>query len=188
MGFAGPLRVHRKHPVDDRFEDPLFDAPQDREEDRLRAHRAAEHLDLTKEDVAQIHRRSEASGRAARHELSAGREREDALAEHLASDVFDHHVDAALAGELARFGREILLGVVDDLVRTERLRTRITAFASEDGVSESEAATRMAQKLGVARFGEPEEIANAVAFLASPNVAYCQGTILDVDGGATRTL
>jgi NAD(P)-dependent dehydrogenase (short-subunit alcohol dehydrogenase family) len=38
----------------------------------------------------------------------------------------------------------------------------------------------------VARFGEPEEIARAVAFLASPG--YTQGAILDVDGGATRTL
>ena len=46
----------------------------------------------------------------------------------------------------------------------------------------------MAQKLVVARFGEPAEIANAVAFLASPASAYCQGAILDVDGGQTRTL
>ena len=38
----------------------------------------------------------------------------------------------------------------------------------------------------VARFGEPEELARAVAFLASPG--YAQGAILDIDGGATRTL
>jgi 3-oxoacyl-[acyl-carrier protein] reductase len=46
----------------------------------------------------------------------------------------------------------------------------------------------MAKKLGVARFDEPEEIARTVAFLASPQVAYIHGAILDVDGGATRTL
>ncbi|GAA5176706.1 glucose 1-dehydrogenase [Niveibacterium umoris] len=73
-------------------------------------------------------------------------------------------------------------------VRTERLETRIRAVASESGLSLDEAAAAMAKKLGVARFGDPAEIAAAVTFLASPLSAYCQGTILDVDGGQTRTL
>ena len=42
---------------------------------------------------------------------------------------------------------------------------------------------RLAEQLGVRRFGEPAEIAAVVAFLASDKAAYCQGTILDVDGG-----
>jgi NAD(P)-dependent dehydrogenase (short-subunit alcohol dehydrogenase family) len=73
-------------------------------------------------------------------------------------------------------------------IATERLRTRVERVAAEQGIDQAEAARRMAQKLGVARFGEPAEIANAVAFLASPAAAYCQGAILDVDGGQTRTL
>jgi 3-oxoacyl-[acyl-carrier protein] reductase len=40
----------------------------------------------------------------------------------------------------------------------------------------------------VARFGEPVEIARAVAFLASPLTNYFQGALLDIDGGQTRTL
>ncbi|MBU1570847.1 MAG: SDR family oxidoreductase [Proteobacteria bacterium] len=38
------------------------------------------------------------------------------------------------------------------------------------------------------RFGDPSEIASGVVFLASSLSSYCQGTILDIDGGQTRTL
>ena len=61
-------------------------------------------------------------------------------------------------------------------------------LAAERGLSPAEAAAQLAAGLGVRRFGEPAEIARAVAFLASPLSAYCQGAILDVDGGQTRTL
>ncbi|HEX8456994.1 MAG TPA: SDR family oxidoreductase [Pyrinomonadaceae bacterium] len=71
---------------------------------------------------------------------------------------------------------------------TERLQTRIERFAAEHGIAREEAARRMSQALGTARFGEPAEIARAVAFLASPAAAYCQGALLDVDGGQTRAL
>jgi NAD(P)-dependent dehydrogenase (short-subunit alcohol dehydrogenase family) len=46
----------------------------------------------------------------------------------------------------------------------------------------------MAAGMRIARFGQPREIAEAVAFLASPRTGYCQGTLLDIDGGQTRTL
>jgi NAD(P)-dependent dehydrogenase (short-subunit alcohol dehydrogenase family) len=40
----------------------------------------------------------------------------------------------------------------------------------------------------VPRFGEPQEIASAVAFLASPLSDYTTGAVLRVDGGQTRCL
>ena len=71
---------------------------------------------------------------------------------------------------------------------TDRLNRRLTQFAKDNQVTPEEAASRMAVNQGIARFGQPAEIAAAVAFLASSVSSYCQGTILDVDGGETRTL
>jgi NAD(P)-dependent dehydrogenase (short-subunit alcohol dehydrogenase family) len=73
-------------------------------------------------------------------------------------------------------------------VATERLQARVRTFATEHGIDEVVAAERMAQVSGVTRFGTPEEVARVVAFLASPLAGYCQGTIVDVDGGQMRTL
>ena len=73
-------------------------------------------------------------------------------------------------------------------IATDRLQTRLRAFAAERQLDLSEAEQEMARAFGVARFGQPEEIARLVAFLASPLAAFCQGTIVDADGGQTRTL
>ena len=73
-------------------------------------------------------------------------------------------------------------------ILTDRLQTRIGKFATEKGIDPSVASTELARTMKIARFGEPEEIARAVAFLASASVGYCQGAIIDIDGGQTRTL
>ena len=73
-------------------------------------------------------------------------------------------------------------------IATERLQTRIQNYAKTNNVSLEEAAKHLPREMKVERFGEPIEIARAVAFLASSQAAYIQGAVLDVDGGATRTL
>jgi NAD(P)-dependent dehydrogenase (short-subunit alcohol dehydrogenase family) len=73
-------------------------------------------------------------------------------------------------------------------IATDRLQSRLQTFAKEHNVDLSEAERQMAKASGVARFGQPQEIAGAVAFLASPVCAFMQGAIVDIDGGQTRTL
>jgi len=73
-------------------------------------------------------------------------------------------------------------------IATERLQVRLRSLAAEQEIDPQMAARRMAQSLGVERFGTPQEIARVVAFLASTMASYCQGSIIDVDGGETRAL
>ena len=73
-------------------------------------------------------------------------------------------------------------------IATDRLQTRLRTFAAEHHIDLAKAEKEMARSFGVARFGQPEEIARLVAFLASPQAAFCQGAIVDADGGQTRTL
>ena len=73
-------------------------------------------------------------------------------------------------------------------IATDRLQTRIARYAKEHNIDLEEAVKQMPREMKISRFGDPSEIARAVAFLASPQASYIQGAVLDVDGGATRAL
>jgi len=44
----------------------------------------------------------------------------------------------------------------------------------------------IAQNIPMGRFGQPEELADLVTFLASPRAGYITGTVIPVDGGMSR--
>ncbi len=68
---------------------------------------------------------------------------------------------------------------------TDRLQKRIETLAREEGMSIDAAREKMRISQGIARYGEPEEVADVVRFLCSPAAAYVHGTVINVDGGAT---
>lgn len=89
--------------------------------------------------------------------------------------------------DLGRSDRIRVNAVNPGSIATERLQGRIQALANEQQSSYEAAAEAMASRLGVARFGEPAEVARVIAFLASSASAYCRGALVDVDGGQSRS-
>lgn len=73
-------------------------------------------------------------------------------------------------------------------VKTDRLTRRLQVQAEQAGLSPADAETQMIQAAGITRFGEPREIADLVAYLFSPQGRFFQGSLIDIDGGETKTV
>ncbi len=91
------------------------------------------------------------------------------------------------ANEVAQFNITVN-NVLPGATETERLVNIIANKAAKTGKSETEIAAEMAAEVPMKRFAKPEEIGNAVAFLASPAAGYINGINLPVDGGRTGNL
>jgi 3-oxoacyl-[acyl-carrier protein] reductase len=92
-----------------------------------------------------------------------------------------------LANELAQFGITVN-NVLPGATETDRLNAIVSTRASKTGRNIDEIRADMLAEIPMKRFGKPEEIAAAVAFLASPAAAYITGTQITVDGGRTEVL
>jgi NAD(P)-dependent dehydrogenase (short-subunit alcohol dehydrogenase family) len=73
-------------------------------------------------------------------------------------------------------------------VRTDRFQPRLEAFAREKGLDLAAAEIQLVQEHGVRRVGEPADVANLVAYLVSPAGQYLHGSLIDLDGGQTKTI
>ena len=92
-----------------------------------------------------------------------------------------------LATELGQFGITVN-NVLPGATSTERLTAIINNKAAKLDISQSAASELMQNSIPAKRFAAPEEVANAVVFLASEAAAYINGVNLPVDGGRTKSL
>lgn len=72
--------------------------------------------------------------------------------------------------------------------QTGRLQHSLRSAAEQAGVPIEQAADVLLTKLGVPRFGRPEEVAHLVAFLASGHAGYMNGAAIEIDGGTLRNI
>jgi len=68
-------------------------------------------------------------------------------------------------------------------VDTDRLQKRIDALKKSAGIDEAQARERYRKTLGVSRIGLPADVADFVAFIASPHGRWLHGSIVDLHGG-----
>jgi 3-oxoacyl-[acyl-carrier protein] reductase len=92
-----------------------------------------------------------------------------------------------LANELGSSGITVN-NVLPGATKTARLEGIIQSKSKKTGHSEDVISSSMLSEIPLGRFGEAEEIASLVGFLASPSAAYISGTSIPVDGGRTGAL
>ncbi len=73
-------------------------------------------------------------------------------------------------------------------VRTARLERRLEQLALEKGVNPAAALELFLLEERIVQVGEPEDIAAMVSFILSRHGRYMHGSLIDMDGGLTKTL
>ncbi|HMN39394.1 MAG TPA: SDR family oxidoreductase [Phycisphaerales bacterium] len=92
-----------------------------------------------------------------------------------------------LAGELGPYGITVN-NVLPGYTSTDRLGALATGRAQKAGTSKEQVEKEWLATIPAGRFGTPEELGAAIAFLCTPAAAYINGINLPVDGGRLQSL
>jgi NAD(P)-dependent dehydrogenase (short-subunit alcohol dehydrogenase family) len=103
------------------------------------------------------------------------------IAIHMPGGSVNAALNLIVRGLANQFGKDgvRLNAVSPGRIRSPRQDQMLTAGAAADNP---------AKEFPLGRFGEPQEVADAVLFLASERASYITGHVLNVDGGSVMTL
>ena len=73
-------------------------------------------------------------------------------------------------------------------IRTDRFQKRLVAEAAQQKLDLPAAERTFIDNGKITRIGEPSDIAALVGFMVSPEGRYLHGALIDMDGGATKTI
>jgi 3-oxoacyl-[acyl-carrier protein] reductase len=76
--------------------------------------------------------------------------------------------------------------VVPGPVMTGRRRSFMEKWAPAHNMTLEDATKQFPEKVGISRYGEPEEIADLLAFMVSPAAKWMTGTSVRIDGGEIK--
>jgi 3-oxoacyl-[acyl-carrier protein] reductase len=78
--------------------------------------------------------------------------------------------------------------IVPGAVMTDRRRSFLAKWAPAHNMSVDEATKKFPEAAGISRYGQPEEIAELLAFMVSPAAKWMTGTSVRMDGGEIKGL
>jgi NAD(P)-dependent dehydrogenase (short-subunit alcohol dehydrogenase family) len=109
---------------------------------------------------------------------------------HIAGGAANAALMLATAGLATAYGRQGIrvVGLNPGLTATDRVKEGLKATMRARNISEEQALAEAVSRIGLGRLAKPEDVAEAVLFLASEKASYISGVTIAMDGVTTPVI